>query len=245
MILAIAMADEEDVSVCARYRKYKYWNPVLESEFLQNLVSDFPNSIGISDQDYFGFEETEEQKPQPLITTSTWTLSLLEDELQRRCGDDNEVDVKSDNFLHQLAKRKKKVKVKKNSLLRNERSRYLERKETISSELDEHHWSDLFLVQTVITDQKEEKTPELRTANAHSDEDEDIVYDLDIVEKLVVNERKRFGGDLAEYNRNPVRSEIRNKVVKSQDKGKVKFESLESLRKYWCPPVFIKSAKVN
>ena len=78
-----------------------------------------------------------------------------------------------------------------------------------------------------------------------NDEDEDIVYDLDIVEKLVVNERKRFGGDLAEYNRNPVRSEIRNKVVKSQDKGKVKFESLESLRKYWCPPVFIKSAKVN
>ena len=243
MVLAIAMADEEDVSVCARYRKYKYWNPVLESEFLQNLVSDFPNSTGISDQNYFGFEEIGEQKPQPLITTSTWTLSLLEDGVQRQFED--EVDLKSDNFLHQLAKKKKKVKVKKNSLLRNEKSRYLERKETISSELDEHHWSDLFLVQTVITDQKEEKTQELKTTNAYSDEDEDIVYDLDIVEKLVVNERKRFGSDLAEYNRNPVRSEIRKKVVKSQDKGKAKFESLESLRKYWCPPVFIKSAKVN
>ena len=85
-------------------------------------------------------------------------------------------------------------------------------------------------------------TPQCLTSE---DDEDDIVYDLDIVEKLVVNERKRFGGDLAEYNQNPVRSEIRNKVLNSQDKGKAKFESLESLRKYWRPPVFIKSAKVN
>jgi len=212
---------------------------VLESEFLQNLVSDYPNTLGID----FNFEESEEQKP--LISTDSWSLTLLEDLDKGECEeDDSKVDVKSDNFLLQLSKKKHKVRVKKNSLLRNENKRYVEKKETIASGLNEQHWSDLFLVQSVITDKVEEKDRDVETVVDHIDDDEeDIVYDLDIVEKLVVNERKRFGGDLAEYNQNPVRCEIRNKVLRSQDKGKAKFESLESLRKYWRPPVFIKSSK--
>ena len=71
--------ENEDVSVCSRYTKYPQWDSVLETEFLDNLVSCYPNTSGLDLELYFERDlEDGGHKILPLLQTPTWSLSLLE-----------------------------------------------------------------------------------------------------------------------------------------------------------------------
>ena len=71
--------ENEDVSVCSRYTKYPKWNSVLETQFLEDLVSYYPNTSGLDLDLYFETDlEDGGDQSRPLLQTPTWSLSLLE-----------------------------------------------------------------------------------------------------------------------------------------------------------------------
>ena len=70
--------NEADVSMSSRYHKYSYWNIVLETEFLETLVREYPSLYG-DDTAVEDVDEDDDFLP-PLIRADTWSLALISPE---------------------------------------------------------------------------------------------------------------------------------------------------------------------
>ena len=262
---------EEDKSVCSRYRKYSYWNPVLETEFLETLVSSYPTKVPGS-RPAFHTEEIIEGKEaldnglEPLMETRTWSLSLLDDTDNGNTSDLKDVrtdsvdnvdvvaaDDNHDSILLKIKRRQANVKKsnrrkKRNMKILKDRMKgrgytsYIQRNED---------WKDLHLVQGLMEKNvSDEAAPEVShhcdlAADIEAEEDENVSYHIDEVEKLVMEERDWSDNYCKDFRQNPIRNEIRKKVQSACDKGLIKFKSLNDIKQNYHPPVCIKIAKVS
>ena len=262
---------EEDKSVCSRYRKYSYWNPVLETEFLETLVSSYPTTVAGSRPEFHTEEivegkETLDDELEPLMETRTWSLSLLDykddydtsdpkdvrtesvDNVDVVAANDNHESIlfkikrRQDNVKKSNRRKKRSMKILKDRMKGSGYTSYIQRNED---------WKDLHLVQGLMEKNVSDKTtPKVShhsdsAADMEAEEDENVSYHIDEVEKIVLEERDWSDNYCKDFRQNPIRNEIRKKVQSACDKGLIKFKSLKDIKQNYHPPVCIKIAKVS
>lgn len=214
------MDDVDDLSVGARYNRFSYWNAVLEAEFLETLVQDYPSNYedersNYSSDGHNGDDfDIEEKETYPLMETDTWSLALLcEQEFKHfkpSLKDNSSPDKATMKDVHKQIWQSKNCK-----------------KQTRKIRPPGDGWDDLFLVDkySSLTQQKgmpQKDSPEVITKK-------DIKYDADMVEDYMLLKEEKLG-HFTEIS-NKVRDEIRRKILISKDRNRVKLDTLNEMSK--------------
>ena len=216
-----AMEDEEDLSVGARYNKYSYWNGVLEAEFLETLVEEYPsiyeekswNSFSSSDDCEEDFEDHESF---PLIETDSWSLALLSEQ----------------EFKHFTPSLKENSSPEKASIGDVHKQLYQSKKrKNPGSRIrpPEDGWDDLYLVNSFSSSAHQRNSTQSQRKSPKDKAKKEVKYDLDMVEDYVLLKEEKLG-HFADIS-NKVRDEIRKKILDSKDRNRVKIDTLNEMSK--------------
>ena len=214
--------ENEDVSVCSRYTKYPQWDSVLETEFLDNLVSCYPNTSGLDLELYFERDlEDGGHKILPLLQTPTWSLSLLEG--------DNLSPVKPVIIPIVQSSSKKKRRRSGHSIQRTQHNSLKKSKSVKTSYYYNHDdWSELHLMQGL---SGEKIGDQYSSTDISTDSSSDESFDNAHVEETDENQHRNTAGEerleqieIAQCKA-PVRDVIRRQIeeAKATDRWLVKF----------------------
>ena len=216
--------ENEDVSVCSRYTKYPNWDSVLETEFLDNLVSCYPNTSGLDLELYFERDlEDGGHKSLPLLQTPTWSLSLLEG--------DNLSPVKP-VIIPIVQSSSKKIRRRSGQSIERTQHNSLKKSKFVKTSYYFNHedWSELHLMQ----DLSGEKIGDpCSSTDMSTDSSSDETFDKAHVEKTDEDQHPDTAGEeLLEQTeieraqcKAPVRNAIRRQIeeAKATDRWLVKF----------------------
>jgi len=240
---------EEDVSLYSRFKRFPYWNAVLEAEFLENLVKPYSSNYRLGCKNNFDHEvENIDDDHLQVMKSKNWSLSLKENEICNLRDDHHESGGSESNAECNIyVKVNRKLREAKKQVGRSVREKYhkkyLEKRDNGSihwrkNEEEKDDWSDLFLVQKCLNMEMDDEVS--RNSEVDDKVEEELVYDLGLVEKLVNAERSTSGDSCADYRSNPLRDDIRKKIQESSDKNRTKMNDLIKLGKNWNPVVNIK-----
>ena len=225
--------EKEDVSICSRYTKYPHWNSVLETEFMEDLVSCYPNTSGLDLEMYFE-NKCEDGGNRPVLETPSWSLSLLECE-----GDGSSNVVNKPIVIPIMHSIKKKRKICDSSIDSSCSNSLKKSKVSRASHYCNHEdMSELYLIQDICVSGKRFVDQE-----SSSTDDEDEVQNPEIFDKkrmyhpdraaeeVLLMQKKSAGAHCKEFRRNPVRDGIRRTVQEALDKRVIKFKHEEEIWK--------------
>jgi len=239
--------NDEDVSLYARFKRFPYWNAVLETEFLENLVRPYSSNNRLGCKNFFDHEvDNDENDHLQVMKSKYWSLSLKENEICNLTDDHPETGSSESGTENNIyVKVNKRLLETKKQVIRNQmkkyHKKYLDKKDNGSihwtkDEDEKDDWSDLFLVQKALN--KEMDVDADRNPDVNDKDEEELVYDLDLVEKLVNSERNNSGEGCAEYRSNTIRDEIKRKIQDSSDRHRTKMNGLIKLSKNFHPVAY-------
>ena len=165
----------EDVSVCYRYSKHPHWNSILETKFLENLVSCYPNTSGLDLELYFEPDrEGRGHQSAPLLETPSWTLSLLEG--------DNLSPVKP-VIIPIMKSSSKKKRTRSGHSIEGTQHNSLKKRKFVKTSLYNHEedWSELYLMQHLSGERIEDN---YSSSDMSSDSSSDESFDNTHVEEI-------------------------------------------------------------
>ena len=214
--------ENEDVSVCARYSKYPHWNSVLETQFLEDLVSCYPNTSGLDLELYFETDlDDGGGESRPFLETPTWSLSFLEG--------DSITPIKP--VIIPIVQSSKKNRKRSGHCLSN-------RKLVKTSHYFNHEdWSELFLMQDLSGERfrYHYSSPDLSTDSSSDETSDGEHFEADNIESEDTLEQT----ETAEApSKAPVRDAIRRRVEEATDKDRrlLKFKhEKDTWKKYYRP----------
>ena len=209
----------EDVSVCARYRKYPQWNSVLETEFLDDLVRCYPNTSGLDLDLYFESDpEDGGGQRRPLLQTPTWSLSLIEGD---RLSPIKPVIIP----IVQSSKKKRRRSghlIERSKINSSKKGRLVK----TSNYYNHKDWSELYLLQNL---SGEESRNQYSSTDSSTDLSNDVIFENIYAEDNAdFNDFDMEDEDVSEQteettSKAPVRDAIRKQIEESKDRRLLKF----------------------